>query len=418
VNISFEMAKKNRNAYKEDLDDEDDDVEKVETHNHNNRNVEVEGGLSIMRSTTSPHLDDKGLAKNERIVRRRGVFKWLPVDCDNDMQLGSWYFVWGCLLCILIPAMPLISLYLTPSERFWPTADAFIFPLDKHTAVYALLCGCGFLNTVASLFLVRAFSEPIPEPYNSSIIPNDEVLASWLFFLGILPTIPLVVIYVMEFPDNLEYRAALIFCVFISVVMLFFVYLVYPSADKVPFELISPHLHRCCGPTRGIFRHVENDWLIFCWVVVMGSVFATVGSIMVMIYYASFGNRFGIFNFATGAFDCLLFLIGAMYYVAGSYTVTALDRNDDIETPQKYGGTVSTLSLSPAEQRKLSKNGSPVENPMDKKKKKKIVEVVEEYDEPEPEPENDEENNYKKPDKKKKKKKDKDRHDSGEMNLQ
>jgi hypothetical protein len=376
------MAKKNRNPYKEDLDDEDDNIEKVETHNHNNRSVEIEGGPSIMRSTTAVTLDDKRLAKKERIVRRRGVYRWLPVGCDNDMQLGSWYFVWGCSLSILIPAMPLISLYLTPSERFWPTADAFTFPLENHTAVYALLCGCGFLNTIASLFLVRAFSEPIPEPYNSYIIPNDEVLASWLFVLGILPTIPLVVIYVIEFSYNLEYRAALIFCVLISVVMSFFVYLVYPSADKVPFEVISPHLHRCCGPTRCIFKHVENDWLIFYWVVVMGSMFATIGTIMVMIYYASFGNRFGIFNFATAAFDCLFFLIGAMYYVIGSYALTTLDRNGDIEVPkmEKYGGTLSTLSLSPADQRKLSKHGSPVKNPMDRKKKEKNVEIVDDYE--------------------------------------
>lgn len=365
------MTRKSRNAYKEDLDDEDDDVEIGEAHNHNNSNGDIEGDLSIMRITTAPHVDDEGFSKNERIVRRRGVFKWLPVGFANDLQYGSWYLVVGCVLCILIPAMPLISLYLTPSARFWPTADAFTFPLEKHTAVYALLCGCGFFNTLGSLFLVRAFSDPIPEPFNSSVIPNDEVLASWLFFLGILPSIPLVAVYVMEFPDNYEYRAALVFCVIVSVVMLFFVYLVYPSKEKVPFELISPLLHRCCSPTRGIFRHVENDWLIFCWLVVIGSVCATVGSIMVMIYYASFGNRFGIFNFATGAFDCLLFLIASMYYVTGSYTVTALDRkhNTDIESPSTI-----TKDASPPT-RKISKNPLVVGNPIVKKKKKKIVEV-------------------------------------------
>jgi hypothetical protein len=118
----------------------------------------------------------------------------------------------------------------------------------------------------------------------------------------------------------------------------------------------------------------------------MNSVFATIRSIIVMIYYALFGNRFGIFNFATAAFDCLLYLIGAMYYVAGSYTITALDRNSEAPKMEKYGGTLSTLSLStavslsPAEQRKLSTNGSPVENPMDKKKKVRNVEVVEDYE--------------------------------------
>ena len=56
----------------------------------------------------------KGLSKEEnnaRILAKRGVFRWLPVGFDNDIVYGSWYFVWGSFLCILIPIVPLVSIY-------------------------------------------------------------------------------------------------------------------------------------------------------------------------------------------------------------------------------------------------------------------------------------------------------------------
>jgi hypothetical protein len=56
---------------------------------------------------------------------------------------------------MLIPAFPLISLYLPPTKRFWPTAEAYIVPVDDHAAVYSLLVGCGIFYVVGSLFLVR-----------------------------------------------------------------------------------------------------------------------------------------------------------------------------------------------------------------------------------------------------------------------
>jgi hypothetical protein len=58
---------------------------------------------------------------------------------------------------MLIPAFPLISLYLPPEKRFWPTAEAFVVPVDDHSAVYALLIGCGIFFVIGSLFLVRYY---------------------------------------------------------------------------------------------------------------------------------------------------------------------------------------------------------------------------------------------------------------------
>ena len=66
-------------------------------------------------------------------------------------------------------------------------------------------------------------------------------------------------------------------------------------------DLVSPVIHRfCCGPKTKIYKHVQNDWLIICWMVLVGSVFATVASVAAMVYYASLHNRRGIFDYATG----------------------------------------------------------------------------------------------------------------------
>ena len=65
------------------------------------------------------------------------------------------WFVAGSALTALIPAFPLISLYLTELQRFWPTAEAYVIPIEDHAAVYALLVGCGVFFVLGSLFLVR-----------------------------------------------------------------------------------------------------------------------------------------------------------------------------------------------------------------------------------------------------------------------
>ena len=151
------------------------------------------------------------------------------------------WFVAGSILTMLIPAFPLISLYLPPSKRFWPTSEAYIVPVDDHAAAYSLLVGCGIFYILGSLFLVRfvslnitptqlyhmflkkisfsigyhrAFPEPPPKPlFPCSILVTDEVVSSWLFFLGTVPLVPLTCIYVVYFPGVHYYQIALIFCI-------------------------------------------------------------------------------------------------------------------------------------------------------------------------------------------------------------
>lgn len=81
------------------------------------------------------------------------------------------WFVAGSILTMLIPAFPLISLYLPPSKRFWPTAEAYIVPVDDHAAAYSLLVGCGIFYILGSLFLVRfvKFTLPLDNFITSSL---------------------------------------------------------------------------------------------------------------------------------------------------------------------------------------------------------------------------------------------------------
>lgn len=49
--------------------------------------------------------------------------------------------------------------------------------------------------------------------FSCSILATDEVVASWLYFLGTIPTVPLTVIYVAYFPGVHYYEIALVFCI-------------------------------------------------------------------------------------------------------------------------------------------------------------------------------------------------------------
>lgn len=69
------------------------------------------------------------------------------------------YFVWGSVLWMLFPIVPLIDLYypLFPSNE---DADDTPLPLVENDANYGLLILSGLLFTIGSLFFVRCFSEP------------------------------------------------------------------------------------------------------------------------------------------------------------------------------------------------------------------------------------------------------------------
>lgn len=72
-------------------------------------------------------------------------------------------------------------------------------------------------------------------------------------------------------------------------------------------------------------KHLVNDWLIVCWVVLICCILATICTVALLMFESSEHYRRGIFDYATGLFDMILFLIGSMYIVAGSYPIENAD---------------------------------------------------------------------------------------------
>lgn len=112
----------------------------IETNISNNHDSELSiRGRSSMRSkfldfkdSVVDHSYDKNETINQRNVRirnrRRGAFTWLPVIFGwNDLLHGSYWFLWGSILAMCIPVIPLVALF----EDLWPNDEAVV----QHTAV-------------------------------------------------------------------------------------------------------------------------------------------------------------------------------------------------------------------------------------------------------------------------------------------
>ena len=160
----------------------------------------------------------------QHIISRRGVFKWMPVLCSNDLVHGSWqvlvlclicfnyvvrYYVWGSLLTCFIPLFPLINLYV--GEDFWPKAG--FLPRPENTAAYAMLSAMGIFYTIGSLAFLRAVETPSRPPlFKWKHFASDELFAMWMFAAGTLPSVPVMALYVVFNPGLGEFFFALILC--------------------------------------------------------------------------------------------------------------------------------------------------------------------------------------------------------------
>ena len=229
----------------------------------------------------------------EKTLRARKVFKWLPVRCQNDLLHGSWWFVAASILASIIPVFPLINVYLN-KNRFWPINFANYLAIETQAIVYSILIACGIMFTLGSLLLLRVFSIPKqPSMISSSsflhnLFPSDEVTASWLFFLGTAPTVAVTVLYSYYLPEYtlMVYQVAIIFCVLATFIVLGFTCAIYPqeeSSSSTGRQYLAP-LARCfvCHHRR-LLHHIANDWLVLCWLFLIGSIFCSIGCIAALV---------------------------------------------------------------------------------------------------------------------------------------
>lgn len=281
------------------------------------------------------HIKETITERNIRVRNRRGAFRWLPVFFANDLLHGSYWFLWGSILAMVIPIIPLVAIY----EVLWENEEAF-YP-KKYTAVYSLLVVIGIFYSIGSYFFLRVFKEP-PVPallnFSTMIFSTDEIIGAWMFFLGTSPSIPIVALYVYEEPHSSTFIVALIVSVIATVSMGIFVYLVIPIPGHV-HKTVPTHkldfIKSCCPNSNCFNKHLENDWLIAAWLFLLFSAFSVIISIGKLSDSIHQSYERGVYDWSTGLVNCVMFTIGSAYFVAGSYpyetTLTEVNNNANVK---------------------------------------------------------------------------------------
>lgn len=96
--------------------------------------------------------------RKERIRKKRGAFKFLPVFLSNDIVHGSWWFTCGSLLSAIIPIIPLMN------ENNTILRQSSNLPLMQNSVTFILLIISGIIYTIGSLAFVRASEDPPMKP--------------------------------------------------------------------------------------------------------------------------------------------------------------------------------------------------------------------------------------------------------------
>ena len=326
----------------------------------------------MRRSSFSESLEEsranRRKNRRERILARRGAFKWLPVKFSNDLVHGSWWFVVGSVIATLIPAVPLVDLF----YPFWETGSGSL-PLLEDAAAFGLLIVSGFFFTLGSLAFVRATEEPAVRPLFGSWtihLATDELLAAWLFLFGTIPFVPFMAVYVYYNPDVLVYWGSLVASVIFVIACYLFVLACYPT-EEIRQSVVIPQITKVlCGEKRWIQKHLANDWLAGTWIFFYGTLVVCIGAICLLILTmrTNSTNYLEIFDWASTTIDSIIFLIGSAYFCAGSYPQEARSehRADDKNIYRK--GDRSFDHYDDAENAPLLSQGPPKQDGNDGKR--------------------------------------------------
>jgi len=288
---------------------------------------------AITKEWDRAHIRDRSVL----VIQRRGAFKWLPVLCENDLVHGSWWFVVGSVYIVIAGAIVLANNYNTSilGEDDEVSIDDFTFRTS-----WALVILSGLFFTLGSMAFVRAthFDPPMKAIFSSKHVATDELLASWLFFFGTLPAIPYVLLFLVVAKHNYT-RAILVIGLLVALLfvyaVLLFVFACYPNEVN---ELERPHrvldfsliAFKYCCTEKYLRKHLSNDWLAGCWLFLLASMIFTVGATFLFFQALFDNNTTTTFIMGTGFSDSLIFAIGSMYFVSGSYPEQ--DVNSDMLT--------------------------------------------------------------------------------------
>ena len=259
--------------------------------------------------------------RRQRILNRRGTMVWLPMHgFDNDLVYAMWWFVWGSAFTTIIPVLPLVAML---ENVLWETPSS-VLSKSEHIGLYGIMIFCGVCWTLASWIFGRAVETEAVKPLLGHIwcCSTDELLSTWIMFLGIAPTIAVFGVYLHHSPENLEWRLGLLGSIICTFATLVFVYFFLPRKRKEPYRnIISPLLTCCCFtcPRNSIRKHFQNDLLVLCWFSVAGCAVCVVVSFFLSIYSIYMNQVYAIYEYITFFMNCLMFQVGCMYFTAGSY---------------------------------------------------------------------------------------------------
>lgn len=239
----------------------------------------------------------------------------------TDRHLSRW-FVFGSVFVTIISLVTLVNNFI-----ILVGTDDSNLPETYYCVAWSLLVFSGIFLSVGSLAWVRGMNDPPLKPlFSWHHFSTDELLGSWMYLVSVLPAVPYTLIYFVYTNDQLW---LLMFFLSLLAVLVFilFVRATYPSAHpgKGRVANLLP-LVRClfgCCCRQFIEKHFESDWLVACWIMFWGTMVGTVGFFLYTIYLTYTGtNSLTLFVNATGVVDFVWFLIGSMYFVSGSYSIS------------------------------------------------------------------------------------------------
>lgn len=95
----------------------------------------------------------EGMSRKEAIVKKRGAFHWLPVLCGTDAAHGSWWYVWGCVVCTLSAFFCLLDVWY---DMFHVPPDTALPMLANYTTWFLVIIS-GWFSCVGCYGFARAF---------------------------------------------------------------------------------------------------------------------------------------------------------------------------------------------------------------------------------------------------------------------
>ena len=279
---------------------------------------------AITKEWDRAHIRDRSVL----VIQRRGAFKWLPVLCENDLVHGSWWFVVGSIYIVIAGGVVLANNYnasILGEDDDGTGLDNFTF-----RASWILVIFMGIFFTLGSLAFVRAthFDPPMKPLFTWYHLSTDELLASWLFFLGTIPAIPYVLLF-LRYAGHVYTKIILVIALLMSFLfvyaVLLFVFSCYPTADSI--DGARPHrvlnmttvFCKCFCSEKFLRKHLVNDWLAGCWLFLWATVIAMFGMLYLFFTALYQDQEITQFIMGTGWTDSFIFAIGSAYFVAGSY---------------------------------------------------------------------------------------------------